>query len=115
MAMSLWNESYELGFRTRQDEPQNGLKNWLEFCELYGLDKKENPIYTWKLSVVPNFDFREPHFNQGENHFIYQIWRMCRYEPANLCRVLQVAYNIGQWNVNNSLSRDINDYVEDYL
>ena len=101
-----WDRAIHYGYETRKNN-LDGLERWNKFMFLNNLDKDMEPIFIWRKSLI---DYKLIN-NEGEDHFIYQIYRLRAETPANFARVLQLAYNIGQWNVNHSKSTNIRTYL----
>ena len=83
-----WNNAFKAGIA------KGGLEGWQDYCieHIPFCTKKDDAIFTW-LDEQPALEVPN---GEDLQHFLHQVGRIPRHEPANLLRVVQVAYNLGQ-------------------
>lgn len=119
----LWNGIIKYGYRTRQNK-LNGLERWNNLKKIIPNIKIEWTEKSKKIfDELKNFgvDSSENAEEAGlekyewdRNHFLIQHGRIIKNNPdGNLIRLLQIAYNIGQFKYEMEIkpySSEINDY-----
>jgi hypothetical protein len=105
---SLWNETINYGYRTRKSK-SDGLIRWNELKVLIPNIKlewtdKSKTFYNILVSLGVNDsesskDANMDHTEWERHHYLLQHGRIIKNnEEGSLVRLLQIAYNIGQFN-----------------
>lgn len=130
----MWEMAYATGIKTRQTEGQDGKKNWdlikesIQLNIAYVKQKIEEAEKQVKFIQLENQITREimkyEHKDDDgkvineKNHFIIQTIRIPNEIKFSIVRLIQIAYNIGQYegigeDINTLPRKELNEFISD--
>ena len=98
-----WNScvKYGKGVWLLPKPEEHGQQNWQPLKIIYSQDKR---IFQWKADFLKEWNLLNKLDNSGKEHFLRQLFRIPLEEEANMPRITQIAYNLGQLEGSNALN-----------